>query len=360
LTALAAAVAIATQLALPGTTARATGPLATVANWDRNRTAQDGTIGCVTETRWSSYGIEELVKQTLPNEIVDSTYPPEAIRANASVIRQDYWFFLKNGDPAQFCVGVTPYSYDVRDSRMAFVQGSAGINSARATDDTVTKGWLPAGSNTPDNMYLSFGSSLQADTRTQALNNYLWVQIVATAVWPPGEWAPNACCPGGSGNINVVTPLTLTCLYDCTADYDGDGVMNQIDNCPFAPNAGQANTDASNGASNRAGFDAWGDGCDDNISGDGYSNEAHTFYGKDPARYCETMRADIDGSGAVSGLDLGTLAFYFTQSFPYNYYPLYGVDTRIQRANQTGDNVINGLDLGIIAGQFTKSVTLCP
>ena len=64
---------------------------------------------------------------------------------------------------------------------------------------------------------------------------------MASASYPPGEYAPGGKAP--SGSIGVVLPLGSACLYDCTADYDGDGLVNFYDNCPFAVNPGQQDND---------------------------------------------------------------------------------------------------------------------
>ncbi len=320
--------------------ASAFGPNVTVAQWNGL---------CVTGVRWT-YGIEDLVKQTLPNEWFD-IWSPDALRAGASVIRQDYWYFHNHNDTGvPFCSGVAPYSYDMRSSRMVFIEGTGGVNSAKATDETVTKGWAPYGSANANDMYLSFGSNLQTDTQTQALHNYPWVPIVASASWPPGEWAPTACCPGGSGNIGVNTPLGSACLYDCTLDYDGDGVVNFYDNCPFAPNPSQTNTDAGNTPLNRPGADGLGDACDDNISGDGYTNAQHIALSKNPAVYCTIMRADVDGDAVVSVLDLSNVSSWFTTTIP----------PAPERYAQDADSVISILDLTSIAEVYLESVSACP
>jgi hypothetical protein len=143
-------------------------------------------------------------------------------------------------------------------------------------------------------------------------------------------------------------------------DWDGDGRLNAVDNCLFVYNPDQTNTDGNNAALNRAGYDNFGDACDDNISGDGYTNERHVAYGKNPAVYCVIMRADLNVDGGVNALDLSILGRYFLQSFTHDYYPPGGVDTGIQRADQNGDNAINALDLSILGKQFLLNVTACP
>ena len=65
---------------------------------------------------------------------------------------------------------------------------------------------------------------------------------------------------------------------------------------------------------------------------------------------CEIDQADINGDGAVNGLDLNALAMWFAQVVPPA--PV-AVDVN-------DDGAINGLDLGILAKWFTHSVTECP
>src|SRR5207253_2603971 len=90
----------------------------------------------------------------------------------------------------------------------------------------------------------------------------------------------------------------------CPGDRDCDQVSDGSDNCPDTPNPGQTNTDGHNSSLGRGGQDTVGDACDENVSGDGYSNEQHAALGKDPAAYCPIMRADVNGDGVVDALDL--------------------------------------------------------
>jgi hypothetical protein len=125
---------------------------------------------------------------------------------------------------------------------------------------------------------------------------------------------------------------------------------NATDNCPFVSNPDQLNTDAANTALNRPGADALGDACDDDISGDGYGNVKKAALGKNLLIYCPIMRADVDGDGAVSILDLAKVAVYFTQSVP----------PAPARYNQDADSVISILDLTRMAEVFTQHVSACP
>jgi hypothetical protein len=146
----------------------------------------------------------------------------------------------------------------------------------------------------------------------------------------------------------------------CVGDADCDGVADASDNCPTVYNPDQKNGDANNAALGLPGYDNLGDACDDNISGDGYTNEQHVALGKNPASYCAIMRADIDGSGTVTTLDLNAISSAFGHTFTHNYYPPNGVDTGDQRLDQDGNNTINIIDLSIASGRYGQSVLSCP
>jgi len=58
--------------------------------------------------------------------------------------------------------------------------------------------------------------------------------------------------------------MSDTALYNLLYDTDGDGILNNADNCPSIANVDQANFDG----------DSYGDVCDDDIDGDTYNNDA--------------------------------------------------------------------------------------
>ena len=134
-----------------------------------------------------------------------------------------------------------------------------------------------------------------------------------------------------------------------TAD-DGDGIAYPTDNCPFDNNPTQINTDGANTSKNRPGQDTLGDACDPDISGDGYGNVKKAALGKNLLIYCQIMRADVDGDGAVSILDLTKVAQFFTQSVP----------PAPERLNQDAQLSISILDLTKMAQVFIQPVTACP
>ena len=113
----------------------------------------------------------------------------------------------------------------------------------------------------------------------------------------------------------------------CNADDDGDGLTDVQEVDTYHTDPLNADTD-----------------------GDGYTDSQEVALGKDPLTYCGIMRADINGDGAVNGLDLRSMALVFTETVP----------PAPARVDQNGDNVVNGLDLRSLALEFTKSITACP
>ena len=86
----------------------------------------------------------------------------------------------------------------------------------------------------------------------------------------------------------------------CNPDWDGDGVLNEVDNCPndFNP-APQSDIDG----------DGFGDECDGDIDGDGFRNDRETLYASNPMVFASTIEVcdgvDNDGDTTVDedGLD---------------------------------------------------------
>jgi hypothetical protein len=136
----------------------------------------------------------------------------------------------------------------------------------------------------------------------------------------------------------------------CQGDLDCDGIPDALDNCPSVPNPDQANTNLFNFVRNLPGSDPRGDACDPDISGDGYGNVKKLALGKNLDIYCPIMRADVDGDGVVSILDLAKVAQWFTKSIP----------PAPQRYAQDADAQISILDLTKMAQVFTQHVSACP
>ncbi len=76
-----------------------------------------------------------------------------------------------------------------------------------------------------------------------------------------------------SESLTVTRPVTTGGGGVTGPDFDGDGVADDVDNCPEHPNADQANMDG----------DRKGDACDNDIDGDGHSNGKEKTHGTDPA-----------------------------------------------------------------------------
>jgi hypothetical protein len=165
---------------------------------------------------------------------------------------------------------------------------------------------------------------------------------------PTSTPCPGTCPPTPTPDCTQPTsPPNAGCV-----DSDNDGVADPADNCPGVANTYQENTDAANTALNRPGADAFGDVCDGDIDGDGYTNPQETALipGKNPSVYCDIMRADVDGDHAVTILDMTVLAGRFLQPVP----------PAPERDKQDADNALTILDLSKMANLFLQSVSACP
>jgi|GEM_PF-321077 len=86
------------------------------------------------------------------------------------------------------------------------------------------------------------------------------------------------------------------CLTDTSADRDRDGVPDAIDNCPEVVNAQGSQAEDRD-------QDGLGDACDDDLDGDGVMNESDNcvgVYNPSQALICE---GDVDGDGLPDSID---------------------------------------------------------
>lgn len=97
-------------------------------------------------------------------------------------------------------------------------------------------------------------------------------------------------------------------------------------------------------------LDDYNNNCQRDGDGDGYRDAEETKLGHDPNTYCGTMRADVDGDGLVSILDLTAVASEFLASVP----------PAPDRLRQDADTLISVLDLSIQASKFTRGIGECP
>jgi hypothetical protein len=86
---------------------------------------------------------------------------------------------------------------------------------------------------------------------------------------------------------------------------------------------------------------------------DGYSDTQIIGLGKDPFTYCPIMRADLDGDGTVTIVDLSNEASVFLQSIP-------PAPARDAQGPPPFDTTITIIDLSKMAGVFLQQVTACP
>ena len=201
-------------------------------------------------------------------------------------------------------------------------------------------------------------NSAQAVTVSSAVANVLVGSGIlsdcgsAATATPPSTDTPTATnTPSATATIApTFTPTATQTPTGCVGDLDCDGISDNLDNCPSAANPDQANTNLFNFKNNLPGTDTRGNACDPDISGDGYGNTKKLALFKNLTVYCPIMRADVDGDGAVSILDLTKVGQRFAQAIP----------PAPQRYAQTAGDHISILDLTKMAQVFAQSVTSCP
>lgn len=110
------------------------------------------------------------------------------------------------------------------------------------------------------------------------------------------------------------------CDYYFDLDSDLDGTPDDYDNCPNTPNSDQRDLD----------YDGLGDECDDDIDGDGLSNEAEQEMGRDPYVF-EYVWLDSDGDSVPDAFEanFGLSSDNFDEVSPVDltpYFPLGDID----------------------------------
>jgi uncharacterized protein (TIGR02145 family) len=128
---------------------------------------------------------------------------------------------------------------------------------------------LPSGYRDFTGPYYNMSSFANYWSSTEDFSNYAWFRVLLygyTDIYRV--------------SLNEVHGFSVRCVRD---DSDGDGVPDDIDNCPTVPNPLQEDLDS----------DALGDACDPDIDGDGLSNLEEAAIGSNPA----SLDSDGDGVG---------------------------------------------------------------
>lgn len=128
-------------------------------------------------------------------------------------------------------------------------------------------------------------------------NSPVTVKVNGTAIPYDASHATASCYSYDSGSriVTVKVPdnaaqKVILISYTATVDTDGDGIVDQLDNCPTTPNANQA--DADN--------DGVGDVCDNDADNDGVSDANDNCPNTPNANQAD---ADNDGIGDVCDSD---------------------------------------------------------
>ncbi len=176
--------------------------------------------------------------------------------------------WTETGDSLTYAINVPAAGTYTIDFRVASMDGSSFSVSSKG--QALTKVTVP---NTGD---WQEWTTVSKDVELEAGNQ----DLVITAT-------------GDGWNINWID-VTGDILPP--ADNDGDGILNDVDNCPAIANPGQWNKDG----------DEFGNECDNDIDGDGFTNEEEIAAGTkpwDPTSKPGGDINDIDGDGILNNVD---------------------------------------------------------
>jgi hypothetical protein len=169
---------------------------------------------------------------------------------------------------------------------------------------------------------LDYGTSLVADLYDPATDT--WATVPTSGGMDAGavSLGDGRIVSGGSQGYESPTILAAVLETCCLPDADGDGVADDVDNCPAVANAGQANGDT----------DALGDACDNC-----------------PAAWNPSQAdADSDGPGDACDPACGTVS----RSLGY-----LAADTTLRASSPTTNyGSLNPLDVGKFSGSTRRSV----
>ena len=152
------------------------------------------------------------------------------------------------------------------------------INLQATLIDDVTGGPAPG-------VFIRFTIGTQEKFAQTGLNGIATAQMVLNQ--PAGSYTLSAQTNGGAViflNSSDSDPFTIG-----STDSDGDGVADDVDNCPDLANADQANFDG----------DFYGDACDPDDDNDGVADEDDAF----PFNQAESRDTDGDGIGDNADTD---------------------------------------------------------
>ena len=208
---------------------------------------------------------------------------------------------------------------------------SAGVNSIIYTGTTIIE-TLSGIRVEPTRMTLTFtgpGIMIQ-DATTMALNNAngdvgaLWhvmgdfsVNILMEALvvepgdsnlgnWEPGNDLFDRLQTIGVSASGTGSSVDTGFYYEAAIDTDGDGVVDNVDNCILVHNPAQRDTDG----------DGYGNYCDPDLNNDLTVNAADLALFK-PLFFTTDPDADFDGNGRVQAGDLAILkSFFFKEPGP--------------------------------------------